>query len=129
MYKFKTLFGTSSLTKSSFCQGKGNSLCLNKNNFSLLGQTLLQEAHDESLQAALNTFNLEAVGGGASRKKYEKELYITVKKQFEVSRVCPIPPPPHTHTHSYIYLRGRLEVCRELVCLPYTPNCARCYGH
>ncbi|KAG0631284.1 hypothetical protein M758_1G241000 [Ceratodon purpureus] len=46
-------------------------------------EVLLQEAQEEALQAALNSFNLEAVGGGTSRKKYEKELYITVKKQFE----------------------------------------------
>lgn len=46
-------------------------------------EVLLQEAHEEALQAALNTFNLEAVGGGTSRKKYEKEVYITAKKQFE----------------------------------------------
>jgi len=52
-----------------------------------LGQVLLQEAQEEALQAALNTFNLEAVGGGTSRKKYEKELYTTVKKQFEVGNM------------------------------------------
>ena len=48
----------------------------------------MQEAHEEALQAALNTFNLEAVGGGTSRKKYEKEFYITIKKQFEVLQFC-----------------------------------------
>jgi chromosome segregation ATPase len=46
-------------------------------------EALLQEAHEEAFQTALNTFNIEAVGGGTLRKKYEKELYNTVKKQFE----------------------------------------------
>jgi hypothetical protein len=61
---------------------------LNAHISSSLGQVLLQEAQEEALQAALNTFNLEAVGGGTSRKKYEKDLYITIKKQFEVSIMC-----------------------------------------
>lgn len=61
---------------------------MNDVNLSCLCQALLQEAHEEAFQAALNTFNIEAVGGGTLRKKYEKELYNTVKKQFEVSVTC-----------------------------------------
>ncbi len=52
--------------------------------FFLFLQVLLQEAHEEALQVALNVFNTEAVGGGNARKKYEQQLYSTVKKKFEV---------------------------------------------
>jgi hypothetical protein len=45
----------------------------------------MQEAQEEALQAALNIFNTEAVGGGTARKKYERQLHTTVKKHFEVS--------------------------------------------
>lgn len=44
----------------------------------------MQEAQEEALQAALNIFNTEAVGGGTARKKYERQLHATVKKHFEV---------------------------------------------
>jgi hypothetical protein len=47
-------------------------------------QVLLQEAHEEALQVALDVFNTEAVGGGNARKKYEQQLYSIVKKKFEV---------------------------------------------
>lgn len=36
------------------------------------------------MQAALNVYNSEAVGGGPVRKKYEKHLHAALKKQFEV---------------------------------------------
>jgi len=52
--------------------------------FLLFVQVLLQEAHEEALQVALNVFNTEAVGSGNARKKYEQQLYSTVKKKFEV---------------------------------------------
>lgn len=47
-------------------------------------QVLLQEAQEEAVQAALNVYNTEAVGGGPVRKKYEKQLHATLKRQFEV---------------------------------------------
>ncbi len=50
----------------------------------LFVQVLLQEAHEEALQVALNVFNTEAVGGGNARKKYEQQLYSAVNKKFEV---------------------------------------------
>jgi hypothetical protein len=46
-------------------------------------EVLLQEAHEEALQVALDVFNTEAVGGGNARKKYEQQLYSIVKKKFE----------------------------------------------
>lgn len=50
----------------------------------ILIQVPLQEAQEKALQAALHVFNTEAVGGGTARKKYERQLYITAKKQFDV---------------------------------------------
>lgn len=54
------------------------------NTLSCIFQVLLQEAQEEAVQAALNVYNTEAVGGGPVRKKYEKQLHATLKRQFEV---------------------------------------------
>lgn len=50
----------------------------------ILIQAPLQEAQEKALQAALHVFNTEAVGGGTARKKYERQLHITAKNQFDV---------------------------------------------
>ncbi|KAL3682521.1 hypothetical protein R1sor_000543 [Riccia sorocarpa] len=49
-------------------------------------ESALQEAHEAAVQAALATYNYEAVGTGAPRLKYERQLMITLKKQFEDHR-------------------------------------------
>ncbi len=47
-------------------------------------QVSLQEAQEEAVQAALTVYNSEAVGGGPTRQKYEKQLHSNLKRQFEV---------------------------------------------
>jgi hypothetical protein len=46
-------------------------------------QVFLQEVQEEAVQAALTVYNSEAVGGGPTRQKYEKQLHITLKRQFQ----------------------------------------------
>jgi hypothetical protein len=48
-------------------------------------QVFLQEVQEEAVQAALTVYNSEAVGGGPTRQKYEKQLHITLKRQFQVN--------------------------------------------
>ena len=45
----------------------------------------MQEAHETALQGALDVYNREAVGLGASRLKHEKLLATDLKKRYEVS--------------------------------------------
>ncbi|BBN10139.1 guanylate-binding protein 1/3/4/7 [Marchantia polymorpha subsp. ruderalis] len=49
-------------------------------------ENALQDAHEAAVQAALATYNHEAVGTGAPRLKYERQLMVTLKKQFEDHR-------------------------------------------
>jgi hypothetical protein len=49
-----------------------------------LDEVSLQEAQEEAVQAALTVYNSEAVGGGPTRQKYEKQLHSNLKRQFEV---------------------------------------------
>ncbi|OAE20375.1 hypothetical protein AXG93_2221s1010 [Marchantia polymorpha subsp. ruderalis] len=46
-------------------------------------ENALQDAHEAAVQAALATYNHEAVGTGAPRLKYERQLMVSLKKQFE----------------------------------------------
>jgi hypothetical protein len=48
-----------------------------------LDEVSLQEAQEEAVQAALTVYNSEAVGGGPTRQKYEKQLHSNLKRQFE----------------------------------------------
>jgi hypothetical protein len=50
-----------------------------------LDEVFLQEVQEEAVQAALTVYNSEAVGGGPTRQKYEKQLHITLKRQFQVN--------------------------------------------
>ncbi|WOK99270.1 guanylate-binding protein 3 [Canna indica] len=46
-------------------------------------ETVLREAHQESVEKALDTFNSFAVGGGLTRQNYEKLLHNFFRKAFE----------------------------------------------
>ncbi|CAM6095658.1 unnamed protein product [Calypogeia fissa] len=46
-------------------------------------EAALQDAHEVAVQGALATYNHEAVGTGAPRLKYERQLMSTLKRQFE----------------------------------------------
>lgn len=48
--------------------------------------TLIQNALQDAHEAALAIYNHEAVGAGAPRLKYERQLMVSLKKQFEVHR-------------------------------------------
>jgi hypothetical protein len=47
-------------------------------------QVALQEAQEEAVQAAFATYNSQAVGTGAVRRNYEKQLNADLERQFEV---------------------------------------------
>ncbi|KAG6549388.1 hypothetical protein Mapa_009107 [Marchantia paleacea] len=46
-------------------------------------ENALQDAHEAAVQAALAIYNHEAVGTGAPRLKIERQLMVSLKKQFE----------------------------------------------
>ncbi|KAL2611319.1 hypothetical protein R1flu_023011 [Riccia fluitans] len=49
-------------------------------------ESSLRDAHEAAVQAALATYNHEAVGTGTPRLKYERQLMVTLKKQFDDHR-------------------------------------------
>jgi hypothetical protein len=54
-----------------------------------LNAVVLQEAQEEALQAAFAAYNSQAVGTGAVRSNYEKQLNADLEHQFDV-QLCAV---------------------------------------